>query len=683
MPATGQTTEPVGTRSIEGLGEGSVELDGPWQFHLGDDAKFALPGTDDRTGHDGWEQIRADAPWGAQGHPAYEGYGWYRRHLHLTLSQDAAPDVSMLMRLVEDAYEVYWNGALVASYGHMPPHPSFPYQGASQTFGLGPIRDGVLAIRVWKSPLMSFQGAEIGGIYFPPVIGSSAAIAGRKAQLDYVWIRSRQYFFALTSLYALVMILSLLAWLRDRSQRVLLWMAVFCFSFVGGAVLTGLRIPIPFGFALGVQQPVLSLQDIGLWFLLLWILKLNESAAITHLTRTLAIIGLVVTSLDGAISMLDWSAPWVSGWVQVADAVCTAIFTTSEIYPLVLVVLALRKRLDSTRWLVAIAAFTTEMISVTRIALQQGSRFTHWTLGNTISSPIFFVNGNAFTVQQIADTLLFLAILYAAYRYTREASLRQGTLEQEFRSARELQQVLIPEALPTLPGYEVSSAYRPAQEVGGDFFQIVPLEGTYAGSTLVVLGDVSGKGLRAAMAVSLIVGMIRAMAENIAGPAQLLTELNRRLFGRLQGGFVTCVALLFDSEGICLVASAGHPPPFLNGRELSFSGSLPLGLIGQAQYEESCLRLRTGDHLALYTDGLLEAKSVAGDLYGFERLQTLFAARPNAADASGAAVAFGQDDDITVLTLVRLGSGQESTTTITLPDFARRSGSVAVNIPVS
>ena len=97
-----------------------------------------------------------------------------------------------------------------------------------------------------------------------------------------------------------------------------------------------------------------------------------------------------------------------------------------------------------------------------------------------------------------------------------------------------MQQVIIPEALPAIAGFTLTSAYKPALEVGGDFFQIIPLTG---GSTLVVLGDVSGKGLKAAMAVSLIVGAIRMVADFTISPAEILAGLNRRLHGRLRGGF--------------------------------------------------------------------------------------------------------------------------------------------------
>jgi serine phosphatase RsbU (regulator of sigma subunit) len=88
---------------------------------------------------------------------------------------------------------------------------------------------------------------------------------------------------------------------------------------------------------------------------------------------------------------------------------------------------------------------------------------------------------------------------------------------------------------------------------------------------------------------------------------------------------------------------------------------LPLGIDPEARYEETQIQLAPGDHLALCTDGLLEARSPSGELYGFDRLRTLFASSPSAEQATEAGVAFGQDDDITVLTLTRLAVGQEST----------------------
>jgi len=111
-----------------------------------------------------------------------------------------------------------------------------------------------------------------------------------------------------------------------------------------------------------------------------------------------------------------------------------------------------------------------------------------------------------------------------------------------------------------------------------------------------------------------------------------------------------------DADGRATVASAGHPAPFLNDGELKLPGALPLGVVPVVAYEESSFSLQAGDHFTLYTDGLLEARNPAGELYGFKRLETLFDTKPTAAEASDAAVNFGQDDDITVLTLTRLAT---------------------------
>jgi len=253
------------------------------------------------------------------------------------------------------------------------------------------------------------------------------------------------------------------------------------------------------------------------------------------------------------------------------------------------------------------------------------------------------------------------------YSYVREHWQRQQAIERELQSARELQQVLIPETLPSIAGYAVTSAYRPAQEVGGDFFQVIAAHESGTDSTLIVLGDVSGKGLRAAMTVSLIVGTLRTLAEFSSEPAEILAGLNRRLHGRLYGGFATCVVLRLDGVGRCTIANAGHPSPFLNEQEIELPGALPLGLAEETTYEETVRQLQVGDHLLLYTDGLLEARTAAGELYSFDRLHGLVATKPNAEQATVAAQEFGQDDDITVLTLTRLAAGEESTMRLTAP----------------
>ncbi len=187
--------------------------------------------------------------------------------------------------------------------------------------------------------------------------------------------------------------------------------------------------------------------------------------------------------------------------------------------------------------------------------------------------------------------------------------------------------------------------------MGGDFFQIIPLEDK---STLVVLGDVSGKGLKAAMNVALIVGTLRTLAEYDSDPAAMLVGLNRRLVGRLQGGFATTVILKLSPSGDCTLANAGHLPPFLNSGEMISESSLPLGIVGDADYVNQYVGLNDDDRVTLYTDGVLEACSSAGELYGFERVTALLVDRPDASYIADTARAFGQEDDITVLTITKV-----------------------------
>jgi serine phosphatase RsbU (regulator of sigma subunit) len=226
-----------------------------------------------------------------------------------------------------------------------------------------------------------------------------------------------------------------------------------------------------------------------------------------------------------------------------------------------------------------------------------------------------------------------------------------------------VQRVLVPEALPAIEGYAVTSAYQPYSEVGGDFFQIIP---NSDGSTMVALGDVSGHGLKAGMSVSMIVGVLRAESDRTS-PAELLGALNRCLAGRMGGGFATGMIFRLDRDGTVTFANAGHLPPFLNGQEYTLDASLPLGLIAYSDYTENALQLQPGDQLSVYTDGVLEATNAKGELFGFDRMKALFARRPTAQQAVQAAIEFGQEDDITVLTLTRLASGVESTTSLSAP----------------
>ncbi len=587
-----------------------------------------------------------------QGHPAYTGFAWYRRRVHIEQAPGAARQTALLVAQVDDAYEIYWNGTRVGGNGKLPPRPVYYVAQPAQTFGLGEVHDGVLAFRVWKAPLNSFDPDTLGGLAETPVIGSPTAIASRKAELDYKWLRRNQYRLGLRALYAIVFLLSMLTWLRNRKEPIPFWMGAFAFAPAATCVLVELQLLIPNDIGLGLLQPVLGIGDVSLWMLLLYLLQLDGRRRLNRLTRVLVAIQITASSLDGLLTWVDNNG-WGRSWSPILDAGLTTITTTLELFPLVLIAFALRKRLGWTRWPVALAGLLSGMMQAVRVAAIQGSQFTHWEFGNWLDNPLLTVNGNQLSPNILAETLLLIAVIFAVYRVEQESNTRRSELELEFRNARDLQQALIPDEAPEIAGYRLTSTYRPSSEVGGDFFQILPLP---EGETLVILGDVSGKGLKAAMAVSLILGVVRTMTEREHNPAAILEGLNRRLCGRLQGAFVTCIALHLRANGAGSLACAGHLSPFLNSEEISLPGALPLGLGPGIQYDEIALQIAPGDHFSLYTDGVLEARNSSGEIFGFDRLQALFQLRPTAEEATQAAIDFGQEDDITVLTLTRLAT---------------------------
>lgn len=264
--------------------------------------------------------------------------------------------------------------------------------------------------------------------------------------------------------------------------------------------------------------------------------------------------------------------------------------------------------------------------------------------------------------QQWAVPLLFIrafltlgvviAMVALLFRDLRRTAEERAFLLGEMQAARAVQQVIIPEAIPSVPGFRIESAYRPAGEVGGDFFQIVP---TPAGGVLMVIGDVSGKGAPAAMTVSLLVGTFRTLAHFTQSPSEILRAMNQRMLGRTSGGFVTCLVVRIDSDGQLTLANAGHLAPYVNGLELQIENGLPLGIMADAAHSESQLTLTPGDRLTLITDGIVEARNPAGELFGFERTAKL--SLEPAEKGPQTAQDFGQEDDITVLTLSFTPSG--------------------------
>ena len=188
----------------------------------------------------------------------------------------------------------------------------------------------------------------------------------------------------------------------------------------------------PYPVAMGAAQPVSAMQDVSLWFLLLWLLPLHRDRGLCRLTRILACIYTVNEILDGVLVAHTWQPQWV-GFAQLADAVLTFFTVLFEAFPLVLVGYAFyrHKQFDSARWMVAILAFLDEMIIVFTNTVKQGRQFTGWSLAEKIDSPLFFIDGNGISLTTLAGSLLLAAIVYAVYNSVREDQRRQDALERE------------------------------------------------------------------------------------------------------------------------------------------------------------------------------------------------------------------------------------------------------------
>jgi serine phosphatase RsbU (regulator of sigma subunit) len=243
-------------------------------------------------------------------------------------------------------------------------------------------------------------------------------------------------------------------------------------------------------------------------------------------------------------------------------------------------------------------------------------------------------------------------------------------IEQELQVARRIQQASLPKEVPELEGWQISPLYRPAREVGGDFYDFHLLS---EGKMGLVVGDATGKGVPAALVMSTTCGMLRLAAQNYSSPGEMLQRVNDALFPNIPTNmFVTCFyAILDPKSGGLRYANAGHDLPYVrrgggDAEELRARG-VPLGLMPGMEYEEKELVLEAGEAALFYTDGLVEAHDLKGEMFGFPRLRALISEHGDEEESSLGDFLLGglysfvgegweQEDDITLLTLRRSAS---------------------------
>ncbi len=606
---------------------------------------------DDRS----WEQVSLRSPedgpvvplgagspvpgWTALGHPRTSGYAWYRLRVDV---QGAKGRLALKMPDgFDDAYEVFVNGQKIGQFGHFGRKHVLAYASQPRGFRLpAGLRDGPLtiAIRMWMDSASRFSTPDAGGLHGPPMLGLAPEIA---TQVRVDWDDVAHDIgsgFLETLVLLLALGVSLTHFWMDRSERAYLWLGLVSLAtLVGNLMLllvnfTTLLPQIVFTFS---RDAVVAPLRIGLW-VLFWAAWFGLGPP-RWLQRT--VWGLVAVLALGTAML----RPPLHGQVIPLHASMFLVpFTLTVKLALagVLLWVAYRGvREDETDGLLALPVIVLAIMANYQHEMRQ------------LHIPISFSLWNFhLSLGQISTIASLLLVTLLASRRFLQAQRQKVQWRIEVEQARELQSVLIPSTLPPVAGLEIESVYRPSREVGGDFFQIIP--DTRNGSTLIIVGDVTGKGLRAGMLVALIVGAVDLAARESVDPTHLLSLLNGRLCER---GYATatCLVLRIEADGSVLMTNAGHLPPYLNGKELEMDGALPLGTLPEADCSSVSFHLEAGDTLTLFTDGVVEAQDKQGMLFGFDRVSAMIADRRSAAQIADAAQDFGQEDDILVLQLKR------------------------------
>jgi serine phosphatase RsbU (regulator of sigma subunit)/ketosteroid isomerase-like protein len=258
--------------------------------------------------------------------------------------------------------------------------------------------------------------------------------------------------------------------------------------------------------------------------------------------------------------------------------------------------------------------------------------------------------------------------LEAMRQRLQQEMIERERIEQELQVARRIQHASLPKEVPQLEGWQISPFYRPAREVGGDFYDFFELEDGRLG---IVVGDATGHGVPAALVMASARSMLRAVAQASDSPGEALRRVNDPLATDIPPNmFVTCFyAILEPKSGSLTYANAGHDLPYLhrNGEveELRARG-MPLGLMPGMGYEEKQTILEAGEATLFYSDGLVEAHHPNREMFGFPRLRALIAEHGAEESSLGEFLleelhtfvgeGWEQEDDITLLTLRRSAS---------------------------
>jgi hypothetical protein len=601
---------------------GLTEIDEGWAAHDGDNMAWASAGFDDS----GWKIVDLEDMGVAQ-----PGWHWFRKHV--TVGPDY-PEVRLLLDGGEGTYELYVNGQRVPGAAILP--PLAVNRPVERVFTLANDNgDFEIALRTHVTTGYSAYG-------FPQFL---SVTMGRPTVIEYereALESQRLYSVAPSAAINLLLVLAALGALAlfasQRTQREYLFLAIFLF--VSG-LSNGLW---------HMQQAGVVPISVNFLFAdpLVYLLSIAEIEFTLSFARRRVGIGWRVYEGLLLLPALLVPAVWLGHFSQDTYNVVEAVVTAPLAFLLPAFLTYWYRRGNREAGLLILPSLVPTTMGVL-YNLGLVSSDLGWKRFDSLTDPIRI---GVFPVQiSDAGSLVFLAAIgiVMLFRFTR-VSREQARSAAELEAARVIQRRLVPSTLPAIEGYRIESAYLPALEVGGDFYQVLEQNN---GTHLIVVGDVSGKGLKAAMTGTLAIGALRSLAGEGLGPGELLTRLNRQLAQEPDGGFITCACLRVSLSGRVVIANAGHPAPYRNGSEIDLDGDLPLGIVEDVTYKETEFTLETGQMLTLLSDGVVEARSASGELFGFERTRGI--SRETAERIAATAQQFGQEDDITVLTVEKIG----------------------------
>jgi serine phosphatase RsbU (regulator of sigma subunit) len=316
----------------------------------------------------------------------------------------------------------------------------------------------------------------------------------------------------------------------------------------------------------------------------------------------------------------------------------------------------------------ALRAMKTADIKVVVPLVSQGELIGLLNLGPRLSQQEYSADDRKLLNDLATQTAPAVQVAQLVRQQQQQAQERER-IEQELRVARLIQQTLLPKHVPDLPGYQLAAYYQPAREVGGDFYDFLELDDGRLG---LIVGDVTDKGVPAAIVMATTRTMLRASAQRLDSPGEVLKRVNDVIVRDIPPNmFITCLYAILDPEtGHLRYANAGHDLPYRRRRTSSSGGAeelratgMPLGLLPGMSYEEKEIVLQRGDSVLFYSDGLVEAHDPEREMFGFPRLQGLVGAHRSDGPAmvnfllSELARFTGdqweQEDDITLVTLDR------------------------------